>query len=162
MIDIGGGFPVTYRDEMPPIGAIAAIVDEVLGDGERFTLLAEPGRFLAADSMTLLTSVVGSAMRGRAGVALPRRRALRQLLQRHHRGRPSADPGAARGGSTAERLRAGHAGGADLRQHRRYRARLPDAGADVGDVLVSPMMGAYTIGDILAVQRHRGDPDRRV
>ncbi|MGA5463475.1 type III PLP-dependent enzyme [Mycobacterium sp. NPDC050041] len=65
VIDIGGGFPVSYREPMPALAAVAEIVDEVLGDrrGE-FTLLAEPGRFLAADSMTLLTSVVGSAERG--------------------------------------------------------------------------------------------------
>ena len=64
IIDIGGGFPVSYREPMPAIGAIADIVDEVLGDRrDEFALLAEPGRFLAADSMTLLTSVVGSAVR---------------------------------------------------------------------------------------------------
>ncbi|WNG90434.1 hypothetical protein C6A87_022560 [Mycobacterium sp. ITM-2016-00317] len=36
----------------------------MLGDRRgQFELLAEPGRFLAADCMTLLTSVVGSAVR---------------------------------------------------------------------------------------------------
>lgn len=68
VIDIGGGFPVGYREQEPPIGAVAAIVDELLGGlgtpgRDEFTLLAEPGRFLAADCMTLLTSVVGSAVR---------------------------------------------------------------------------------------------------
>jgi len=62
-IDIGGGFPVSYRDEMPEISAIGAAVDEALGDEHEFTVLAEPGRFLAASCMTLLTSVVGSATR---------------------------------------------------------------------------------------------------
>lgn len=62
-IDIGGGFPVSYRDEMPTIGAIGAIVEEVLGRHHDFTMLAEPGRFVVADCMTLLTSVVGSATR---------------------------------------------------------------------------------------------------
>ena len=62
-IDIGGGFPVTYRDEMPPISAIAAAVDDVLGSDHGFTVLAEPGRFLAASAMTLFTSVVGTAVR---------------------------------------------------------------------------------------------------
>jgi ornithine decarboxylase len=64
IIDIGGGFPVSYRDEMPEIGLVGATLDEVLGDDDEFTLLAEPGRFLAAGSMTLLTSVVGTATRG--------------------------------------------------------------------------------------------------
>jgi ornithine decarboxylase len=63
-IDIGGGFPVDYREEMPDIAAIGAAVTGVLGDDHPFTLLAEPGRFLSASSMTLLTSVVGSAVRG--------------------------------------------------------------------------------------------------
>ncbi|WP_029117612.1 type III PLP-dependent enzyme [Mycobacterium sp. URHB0044] len=63
-IDIGGGFPVSYREDAPPIGAIADVVDDVLGPRRRnLTLLAEPGRFLVADCMTLLTSVVGSAIR---------------------------------------------------------------------------------------------------
>ena len=97
IIDIGGGFPVSYREAMPPIDAIAAVVDEVLGDRrDEFTLLAEPGRFLAADCMTLLTSVVGSAVRDGRDVALPRRRALRQLLERDDRGRAPADPRDAR------------------------------------------------------------------
>ncbi|MCW2685325.1 MAG: diaminopimelate decarboxylase [Mycobacterium sp.] len=64
IIDIGGGFPVAYREPMPPIGDIATVVDEVLGaDRHDFTLLAEPGRFIAAGAMTLFTSVVGTATR---------------------------------------------------------------------------------------------------
>ena len=64
VIDIGGGFPVAYREPMPTIDAIADVIDGALGQArDDFTLLAEPGRFLAADSMTLLTSVVGSAER---------------------------------------------------------------------------------------------------
>jgi len=64
VIDIGGGFPVSYREDEPPIEDIGAVVDEVLGDGrDAFTLLCEPGRFLVADCMTLLSSVVGTAER---------------------------------------------------------------------------------------------------
>ena len=62
-IDVGGGFPVSYRDDMPSIGAIGDVVDEVLGRRREYTMLAEPGRFVVADCMTLLTSVVGSATR---------------------------------------------------------------------------------------------------
>lgn len=62
-IDVGGGFPVSYRDEMPSIGAVGAVVDEVLGNHHSFRMLAEPGRFVVADCMTLLSSVVGSATR---------------------------------------------------------------------------------------------------
>ena len=62
-IDIGGGFPVPYREEMPPVSAIGAVLDDVLGAEHGFTVVAEPGRILAASSMTLLTSVVGTATR---------------------------------------------------------------------------------------------------
>lgn len=63
-IDIGGGFPVTYRDPMPTVEQIAGVIDEVLGERRTtFRLLAEPGRFLAADAMTLLTCVTGTAIR---------------------------------------------------------------------------------------------------
>ncbi|MGE2717545.1 type III PLP-dependent enzyme [Mycolicibacterium litorale] len=64
-IDIGGGFPVSYRDPMPGVDRIADVVHEALGERRgQFRLLAEPGRFLAAGAMTLLTSVVGTATRG--------------------------------------------------------------------------------------------------
>ena len=64
-IDIGGGVPVSYREQMPTIADLGAIVDEELGaDRDAFTWLAEPGRFLSASAMTLLTSVVGTATRG--------------------------------------------------------------------------------------------------
>lgn len=63
VIDIGGGFPVGYREVAPSVADVGAIVDDVLGESRHeFTLLAEPGRFLAADCMTLLTSVVGMAV----------------------------------------------------------------------------------------------------
>lgn len=64
VVDIGGGFPVSYRDDMPSIAAIGDAVEEVLGRHRHYTMLAEPGRFVVADCMTLLTSVVGSASRG--------------------------------------------------------------------------------------------------
>jgi len=64
-IDIGGGVPVCYREQMPTIADLGAIVDEELGaDRDAFTWLAEPGRFLSASAMTLLSSVVGTATRG--------------------------------------------------------------------------------------------------
>ena len=64
-IDIGGGVPVSYREQMPTIADLGAIVDDQLGaDRDAFTWLAEPGRFLSASAMTLLSSVVGTATRG--------------------------------------------------------------------------------------------------
>jgi ornithine decarboxylase len=64
ILDIGGGFPVDYREEMPTIADLGAILDEELGvDRDGFILLAEPGRFLSASAMTLFSSVVGTATR---------------------------------------------------------------------------------------------------
>lgn len=49
VIDIGGGFPVDYREPMPTVGEVGAVVDEILGERRReFAMMAEPGRFLAA------------------------------------------------------------------------------------------------------------------
>ena len=145
VIDIGGGFPVSYRNSMPAIDAIADIVDDVLGDArDEFTLLAEPGRFLAADAMTLLTSVVGSAVRdGQVWHYLddglygsysnvmtedvhPPILALREL-----------------GEDTGDHERVTLAGptcdSADV-----VARDYPMPVLDIGDVLISPRMGAYT------------------
>lgn len=145
IIDIGGGFPVTYREPMPAIDAIAAVVDDVLGNRrDEFTLLAEPGRYLAADSMTLLTSVVGSAVRdGRMWHYLddgvygsysnvmtedvhPPILALREIVDgvRGHEAVTLAGP-------TCD--------SADV-----IARDYPMPALDVGDVVVSPLMGAYT------------------
>jgi ornithine decarboxylase len=145
VIDIGGGFPVSYRDSTPGIDAIAGIVDDVLGAArEDFTLLAEPGRFLAADAMTLLTSVVGSAVRdGQVWHYLddglygsysnvmtedvhPPILALRELGDETAEYEPVT-----LGGPTCD--------SADV-----IARDYPMPGLDVGDVLISPRMGAYT------------------
>jgi len=144
-IDIGGGFPVAYREPMPTIDTIAAVVDEVLGDRrDEFTLVAEPGRFLAADSMTLLTSVIGSAVRdGRQWHYLddgiygsysnvmtedvhPPILALREIVD-------------GVGGDEPVTLAGPTCDSADV-----VARDYPMPALNVGDVLVSPMMGAYT------------------
>jgi ornithine decarboxylase len=64
VIDIGGGFPVCYREEMPSVADLGAILDDEFGaERAEYTLLAEPGRILSASSMTSLSSVVGTADR---------------------------------------------------------------------------------------------------
>jgi ornithine decarboxylase len=145
VIDIGGGFPVAYREDMPGIDAIAAIVDEMLGEHrDDFTLLAEPGRFLAADCMTLLTSVVGSAERdGRLWHYLddglygsysniltedvhPPILALRELGADD----PALEP-VTLAGPTCD--------SADV-----IARDYPMPNLEVGEVVISPLMGAYT------------------
>ena len=65
-LNIGGGFPIKYRDDVPSIEEIAAEVLDVFE--KRFppgtTLLAEPGRYLVGDSAVLVSTVIGRAKRG--------------------------------------------------------------------------------------------------
>ena len=148
VIDIGGGFPVDYRESMPGIESVGAIVDDVLGERRReFALMAEPGRFLAADSMTLLTSVVGTALRdGRTWHYLddgvygsysnvltedvhPPILALREVL----------DGGPDENGFECVTLAGPTCDSADVVAH-----DYPMPPLSVGDIVVSPMMGAYT------------------
>jgi len=64
VIDIGGGFPVVYREPVPAVAQIAEVINDTVGALRyEFTLMAEPGRFLVAPCMTLFTRVVGTATR---------------------------------------------------------------------------------------------------
>jgi ornithine decarboxylase len=145
VIDIGGGFPVAYREQMPSIDAIAGVIDDALGPArDDFTFLAEPGRYLAADCMTLLTSVVGTAQRGGQvwhylddGVygsysnvmtedVHPPILALREITQDDVNYGP-----ATLAGPTCD--------SADV-----IARDYPMPPLEVGDIVVSPMMGAYT------------------
>jgi ornithine decarboxylase len=160
IIDIGGGFPVTYRETMPAIDTIAAVVDQELGNRrDEFTLVAEPGRFLAAASMTLLTSVVGSAVRnGRQWLYLddgiygsysnvmtedvhPPILALREIIDD-----VTGDEPVTLAGPTCD--------SADV-----VARDYPMPTLNVGDVVVSPMMGAYTA---VTSSRFNGIPATRV
>ncbi|MGE2729716.1 hypothetical protein ACQI4F_09565 [Mycolicibacterium vaccae] len=130
---------------MPALDEVAAVVDDVLGDQrDRYTLLAEPGRYLAADAMTLLTSVVGTAVRGgqvwyylddglygsysnvMTEDVHPPILALSELSGRD----PALEP-VTLAGPTCD--------SADV-----IARDYPMPELDVGDVVVSPVMGAYT------------------
>lgn len=63
-LDIGGGFPVAYDTDVRSIETFAAVIRPVLAPLQhRFDIIAEPGRILVAEAMTLITSVVGIAER---------------------------------------------------------------------------------------------------
>lgn len=65
MLDIGGGFPVDYRDPVMPIETFCAPIRDALATlPEGLRIIAEPGRFIAAPSGTCVASVVGRAKRG--------------------------------------------------------------------------------------------------
>jgi ornithine decarboxylase len=63
-LDIGGGFPVSYDSPVASIEDVGALLRSVLAPhARRLDIIAEPGRVLVADAMTLVTSVVGIAER---------------------------------------------------------------------------------------------------
>lgn len=144
VIDIGGGFPVSYRDDALSIADIGAVVDDVLGESRsEFTLLAEPGRFLVADCMTLLTSVVGTAVRD--GTVW---HYLDDGLYGSYSNVMTEDvhpPILALGELGAdEHLEPVTLAGPTCDSADVIARDYPMPDLDVGDVLVSPMMGAYT------------------
>ena len=63
-LDIGGGFPVGYDTGVAPLEQIAAALRPILETrAAHLRVIAEPGRIIVAEAMTLVTSVVGVAER---------------------------------------------------------------------------------------------------
>ncbi len=67
VLDIGGGLPAPYRDSVLSLDvycrSLARALDETFGD-LAIRVIAEPGRGLVADTMTLVTRVIGKSVRG--------------------------------------------------------------------------------------------------
>ena len=67
VLDIGGGFPAPYRTSVMTIheycAALAAALDEHFGDLS-IRIIAEPGRGMVAECITLITKVLGRSVRG--------------------------------------------------------------------------------------------------
>ena len=146
VLDIGGGFPVAYDEPVTSIERLGAVIRPVLEPyARRFDIIAEPGRILVAESMTLVTSISGIAERGDGrwyylddGVygsysnviaedVHPLVFAVRELL------------GAVTGAHRWSTLAGPTCDSADVVARE---VMLPDLG--VGDLLASPVMGAYT------------------
>lgn len=63
-LDIGGGFPVSYRDAAQPIRQFCQPIRRALARLPRSTrVIAEPGRFIAAPAGTCVAAVTGRAQR---------------------------------------------------------------------------------------------------
>ena len=64
-LDIGGGFPVVYRTSVPKLEDFCRVVSRGLSQlfpaGVR--IIAEPGRCISGDSMTLVVRVIGRSIR---------------------------------------------------------------------------------------------------
>lgn len=66
-LDIGGGFPIAYRDQKLPslreyCQRIRYSLDRRFGDLD-ITVMAEPGRVVCAEAMWLMTSIIGKQFR---------------------------------------------------------------------------------------------------
>ncbi|MBN1602936.1 MAG: type III PLP-dependent enzyme [Chitinispirillaceae bacterium] len=64
IIDIGGGFPVKYLKKVPSINKYCQPINEYLERHFRnYRIIAEPGRYICANAMSLVTGVKGRALR---------------------------------------------------------------------------------------------------
>ena len=65
ILDIGGGFPVDYRQAAAPIEEFCAPLRRALAELARdLRVIAEPGRFIAAPAAVAVAAVMGRAQRG--------------------------------------------------------------------------------------------------
>ncbi len=65
VLDIGGGFPVEYVEPVPAIAEFCRPIGDALDQYIRpdIRIVSEPGRFIAATPVALVTTVVGKSMR---------------------------------------------------------------------------------------------------
>jgi len=65
ILDIGGGFPVPYDQQVKPFDTLATILNAELDRlfPANLEILAEPGRFLVATAGALVATVIGKAVR---------------------------------------------------------------------------------------------------
>jgi ornithine decarboxylase len=65
LLDIGGGFPAPYDEQVKPFKELAGVLNSELDRlfPKNIEILAEPGRFMVATSATLVASIIGKAVR---------------------------------------------------------------------------------------------------
>lgn len=65
VLDIGGGFPVTYVEPVPSIEEFCKPIAEALDQQIRpdIKVISEPGRYIAASAATLVCSIIGKSLR---------------------------------------------------------------------------------------------------
>lgn len=64
VLDIGGGFPVAYSDDVMPIDEFCAPIRDALAKlPSHVRVIAEPGRFISAPAAIAVSSVMGKAKR---------------------------------------------------------------------------------------------------
>ena len=64
LLDLGGGFPARYMEDIVPMDQFCRPIKEALGSHFAGTrLIAEPGRAICADAIVLVTKVIGKSIR---------------------------------------------------------------------------------------------------
>ncbi len=64
ILDIGGGFPAQYDETTPDIETFCGPIKNALDKlPEQIRIIAEPGRFLVAEAVTSIASIIGAARR---------------------------------------------------------------------------------------------------
>jgi ornithine decarboxylase len=65
LLDIGGGFPARYDEQVPPFRRLSKMITAELNRlfPEPIEILAEPGRFLVASASTAVSRIIGKAVR---------------------------------------------------------------------------------------------------
>lgn len=65
LLDIGGGFPAPYDDQVKPFKELAATINAELERlfPKSIEILAEPGRYMVATAATAVASIIGKARR---------------------------------------------------------------------------------------------------
>lgn len=65
ILDIGGGFPIEYIEDVPSIESIGGAIMEALRAeiDPAIRIFCEPGRFVSGEAVTLFASVIGKAVR---------------------------------------------------------------------------------------------------
>ena len=65
VLDIGGGFPVTYVEQVPSIEEFCKPIAEALNQQIRpdIKVISEPGRYIVASAVTLVCSIIGKSLR---------------------------------------------------------------------------------------------------
>ena len=65
LVDIGGGFPVPYDPSVPQFEKLATVLNSEFARlfADDIQILAEPGRFIAATTATLVSEIIGKVRR---------------------------------------------------------------------------------------------------
>lgn len=65
ILDIGGGFPVKYNDSVKPLKILSKKLNSEIDRlfPKDIEILAEPGRFMVANSAILISKIIGKALR---------------------------------------------------------------------------------------------------